>query len=152
MGWVEHRSRRDPEFWAPLLAIALAITIVGLCAHVWAGQRIESLTRLAEQDPRTALDEALQLLRLSTWAFASALASIALLQVHYFRIGREQGRLPPAGWWSLGTHRYLVGPSVDRVARWGTAIAWLLIGLAPALGLAVEHMATVFAASAGASP
>lgn len=140
MPWVEIRSRRDPAVWLPLLAVLAVLVPLAIATHVWLDARAEELVRAAEQDPARAIREALVFARTLGWVLAAASAAIGATLLHYCQRGLREGRLPPAGWWSLGAFRIAVGDTALRNARVGRIVAVGLIVASLGLGLATEHL------------
>jgi hypothetical protein len=141
MGWVQFRSRRDPAFWLPLALIALILVPLGVATNVWVEAWVAELRELARSDPDAALAQALYILRLSSWCFSSFLVVVCAFLFRYFQLGKQEGRLSPSGWWSLGSFRYAVGATARRMTRYGPFATAILLAAALGLVVAVEYVA-----------
>ena len=131
METIRLRSRRDPSFWVPL-AVAVAILIsAGLAAHSWTAAYLEQLQVLAKVDSAAALQETVYTLKILGILFFAFAAITGVLMFRFFQLGLAQGRLPPAGVWSIGAYRAVVG-------RWARIMSQIGIGLnliLPAAGI-----------------
>jgi hypothetical protein len=141
MAWVSIRSRRAPAFWAPLVLAPLLAMLLALLAQHQVDAHVRSLEALAESDPQAAARAAEGALRALAWLAGGFSVFAAGLLGRYFQLGLRQRRLPPAGWWwSLGAHRAATGPTAQRLARLGLALAALLALLGLAAGFYLEYL------------
>lgn len=140
MTWVQIRSRRDPAFWLPIVAILVVLIPIAIWTHFWLQARTDELVERAATDPERALSEALDFARSVGWTLAALTAAMGVALLHYFHLGRRYARLPPTGWWSLGAFRVAVGDTALRMARGGRVVAMLLIAAAFGLLLSIEHL------------
>jgi hypothetical protein len=138
--WVHIRSRRDPAFWLPIVAILVVLVPVTIWTHFWLEARTDALVERAASDPERGFAEALDFARAVGWVFAALTTGLGLALLHYFQLGLRHGRLPPDGWWSLGAFRVAVGDTALRMARGGRVVAVLLIAAAFGLLLSIEHL------------
>ncbi|MEN8159221.1 MAG: hypothetical protein ABFS41_04010 [Myxococcota bacterium] len=143
MPWSTIRSRRDPAFWLPIVAIVVVLVPAVIWTHFWLQARADELLERAAADPEQGLAEAIAFARTLGWLLAGVTAAIGLALLHYFQLGLQHGRLPPPGWWSLGAFRVAVGDTARRMARFGRVVAVVLIAASLGLGLAVEHLIDV---------
>lgn len=146
--WVHIRSRRDPAFWLPIVAILAVLVPIAIWTHFWLESRTDELVERAASDPERALAEALDFARAVGWVLSAVTAAMGLALLHYFQLGLRHGRLPPDGWWSLGAFRVAVGDTALRMARGGRVVAMLLIAAAFGLLLSIEHLLDVLERSA----
>jgi hypothetical protein len=140
VAWIRIRSRRSAAFWAPLVAAPLLALLPSLLAQHWLDDHLPSLQALAASDPEAAARGAERGLRAVAWTAGGLALLVAALLARSCQLGRREGRLPPAGWWSLGARSAATGATAERLARAGLAVAALLAGLGLALALQVERL------------
>jgi hypothetical protein len=148
MEWQTIRSRRDPSFWVPVAVALLLIPMLSLGARFWTQSYLQGLESLHASDPAAATAAAEQgLRRMGEGVCAFALLSSAFL-FRYFQLGFREHRLPPAGWWSLGMRRAVVGPGARRLCRVGLALSVLLAAAGVGCFLMVRHLVAALGPSA----
>jgi hypothetical protein len=136
--WVQIRSRRDPAFWAPLLVTVIITTALFLWAQAYTTEFFETINSNTLSADQTA-NQLILHVRIVVWSFSAILIIFSALNFRCFKVGIQEGRLPPTGWWSLGAWRAIVGPRVKRIAPFGYAISLLLFITAFGLAIAVEY-------------
>ncbi len=135
MTWVQLRSRRDPAVWVPLLVVLLIACGLAFAGQQWLDEWQRAFDARAEQDPESAIAEAVQLLRLCEVSLLVVSAGMGAFLFRFFQLGLREARIPPSGWWSLGAWRARVGPPAEWISR---------IGLFAALALPVSAIAIVW--------
>jgi hypothetical protein len=116
------------------------VLLLGVCVQLWVAEHIAALEALAKSEPfmaRVVAEDGLR--RLSRFLAGFCVFSSALL-ARYFQLGLRQGRVPPHGWWSLGSHRAATGTTARRLGRVGLCLAALLSLLGVAAMLLMEHL------------
>ncbi len=140
MEWNTLRSRRDPRFWVPWLCALALVAVLSASAHLWTHAYLQGLETLRISDPEAALaaaESGLRVLGLSVCGFA--LVSSALL-IRYFQLGLREHRLPPSGWWSLGSARVAVGPGIQRLCRVGVGLSLIVAGAGVGCLLSIHRL------------
>ena len=137
------RSWRDPGFWVPVACAALAVAAIAALCDQWTRHYLAALDAQAAADPRHAAAAAERgLLAIGATVCGFSL-SASLLLARCFQLGLREQRLPPSGWWSLGTLRVAIGPGARTRCRIGLAAAVLLaLGGACSL-LAIAYLGAV---------
>lgn len=136
--WIQIRSRRDPVFWAPLLVTVIITTSLFLWAQAYTTEFLKTINSDTLSADQT-MNQLILHVRIIVWLFSAILIIISALNFRYFKAGIQEGRLPPAGWWSLGAWRAITGPRVRRMAPIGYAFSVLLFITAFGLAIAVEY-------------
>lgn len=120
------RSRRDPACWLPLVVVLTALIPLALWAHSWTEGYRARLEALAREDARAAALLAEQMIWQIGWIVFGFTLVVGVLLIRYFQLALREGRLPPSGLWSLGSHRAVVGRSARRRARLGLGVTVIL--------------------------
>lgn len=126
MEWIRIRSRRDPAFWAPLLAVCLLAGVAAIGLQHWTTGWTRHLESLRQSDPRAAAEAARPLLRMLAWAVCGVSLATAGLLARFFQLAVREERLPPSGWWSVGAYRAMVGAGARRASRFGLLLCALV--------------------------
>ena len=145
MAWIRIRSRREPGFWLPLVAAPVLALLPSLLAQQWVADHVRSLEALAGSDPEAAALGAERALRALGWGAGGFCLLAAALLARCCQLGLREGRLPPAGGWSLGAHRAATGATARRLARAGLALAAVLAALGLLAALQIERLIRVLA-------
>lgn len=87
---------------------------------------MEHLKALAKTDPVKAAEVARDVLgSIGIWICGESIL-FGLFLFRYFQFGLSQGRLPPAGLWSLGASQATVGRRAKQMSRIGLALSLIL--------------------------
>ena len=148
MSWVQIRARSDPAFWVPLVFCGLFAVILFFAVDAWFSQYLDHLRALASVGSQTATRETVRTVRIATWAFCALMVGFSALMARYFQLGQRQSRLPPAGWWSVGSFRILTGAKVRRMSRLGLLLSAVLLVATVGLALTVERLIRLVGAAA----
>lgn len=145
MAWDSIRSRRDPAFWVPLVGTVMLALLVGLLAQHWSDAHLASLRTIAASDPEAAVRAFERTLRALAWSAGGFSAVAAGLLARFSQLGLREGRVPPAGLWSLGAHRMATGTTAQRLGRAGLLLAVLLALSGLALVIQAERLIATLA-------
>ena len=143
MEWQTIRSWRDRGFWLPLVCALVLILSLALGGDLWVRRYIQELQFLRAADPEAAAVAAERGLRLLGQAVAGFSLACSALFARYFQLGLREQRLPPSGWWSLGTRRAAVGPRVRTLSFFGLGLSALLAAAGVGCLVAVRHLLEV---------
>ena len=143
MEWQTIRSWRDPGFWVPVSCAVLSIAGIATLCDLWTRYYLDALHAQAAANPRAAAAAAERGLVSIGAAVCGFSLAASLLLARCFQLALRERRLPPSGWWSLGTLRVAVGPRVPALCRLGLALSALLALAGTGSLLAIFYLTAV---------